>query len=93
MMMNSKDNERAVEFARAFSSFVNAGKQDIPDAATLCVWDHPTLQQLMMRFCMTYITKMAEKTHGIDGRNEAGHYLAKELVQTEIWKRAYLPYI
>lgn len=80
---NAKDNERAVAFADTMSRFVNGGfGRDAEDAAALMLQDHPTLQQAAMKFCAFYILGMANKKHGVDGRNQMSVDLAKKMIGT-----------
>jgi len=83
--------ETAKDFAKEFSSYVNGGSmQTIRETVELCLNDHPTLQQTMMRFCVEFIEQMAAKNYG-DLRNEASRKFAKAVIARDI-KRA-LPLI
>jgi len=72
------DNKPAAEFARAFSQFSNGGRLHYPDAVALCLRDHPTNQQGMMRFCIAFIEGMAKQR--TDARNEAAAAFAKKVI-------------
>ena len=42
--------------------------------------EHRTIQQSLTRFCMAWLEVCASDDYGYDGRNEASHRLAKELL-------------
>lgn len=42
--------------------------------------EHRTIQQSLTRFCIAWLRVCASDDYGYDGRNEASHKLAKELL-------------
>jgi hypothetical protein len=76
-----RDNASAVKFADTFSRFVNGDRTSVGDAAAICLRDHRTLQQGMMRFCIAFIDGMRKNgDNGVfDLRNEASVVAAQKM--------------
>jgi len=85
------------EFANQFSRFVNviANDQEQEEAVNFMCRDHRTLQQSMVRFCLKFISKMAEKegSHDFDARNEGAVKLCAKIVKECGDDMNYLPFI
>lgn len=69
------------QFAREFSNFVNrmAGDTEQDEAIRLLCFEHRTLQQGMVRFCIKFIKAMGDAPGGTDLRNEAAVSLCRKL--------------
>ena len=52
---------------------------------------HRTLQQNLTRFCIEWLRVCASDDYGYDGRNEASHKVAKQLLDGQ--DNTYLPFI
>lgn len=61
-------------------------------AKAFTTW-HRTLQQKFFRTIVATIREAASEEYGYDGRNEATHELAKEIMETGIINKVYLPSI
>lgn len=83
-------NPEVVKFVESFRAFT--GNRDrVAPAVALCMSEHRTIQQNMMRFCVAFIEEMANQ--GFDGRNQESVLLARKIVEnTDAFDR-YLPYI
>jgi len=91
MDRNLQDAAEGKVFAEMFSQFVNnMNKGPREKAVEFMLRDHCTLQQGMMRFIMLYIEGMANKTRGIDARNEDSLRVAKEIMKIQ---DRFLPFI
>lgn len=68
---------KAREIGDLFNSFgLNA--EDI--AGQIARTEHRTIQQNITRFCVEWLRVCASDDYGYDGRNEASHEVAKELL-------------
>lgn len=54
---------------------------------------HRTLQQNLTRFCIEWLRVCASDDYGYDGRNEASHKVAKQLLEGKDGRDTYLPFI
>lgn len=71
----TKDSARKLgEMANSFSFSPKAVAEQI--ART----EHRTIQQSITRFCIEWLKVCASDDYGYDGRNEASHEVAKELL-------------
>ena len=80
---NSGTDERAEEFVKAFSSFVNSrSTPEFEYAVELMSREHRTLQQQMTQVCLLWLEHLTslEEHNGYDLRNEASVKLAKRLL-------------
>lgn len=71
----TKDNVTALE--RMINSFSFAPKEVAQYFAQTA---HRTIQQSLTRFCIEWLRVCASDDYGYDGRNEASHRVAKELI-------------
>jgi len=80
MNLNAKDLvEKVTDFINTFSL---GGKCD--EFTEAMCREHRTLQQSFTRLCLAWLEKCASDDYRHDGRNEASHKLAKEMI--EAWK-------
>lgn len=90
--MSQTSEEQGIAFAEQFSAFVNNMNSDPRRVAIAKLMrEHRTIQQNMMRFCMSFIENMAQQQP--DLRNEASVALAKKIMQTTDSQDRALPFI
>lgn len=53
--------------------------------------DHRTLQQSFTRLCLAWLNHVGNDDYRYDGRNEASHKIAKELIEMYTEKHGYVP--
>ena len=71
----TKENVRILErMVNSFSFAPNSVAQYFAQTA------HRTLQQSLTRFCVEWLMVCASDGYGYDGRNEASHRVAKQLL-------------
>jgi len=78
-------------FVDQFVKFAGGSRRAIPEAVDLCMAEHRTNQQSLMRFCVAFIEAMAEQK--TDLRNECSVQLAQKFVQATTARDRALPYI
>ena len=84
------------EFAKIFSRFINKMGVDIEALVEILAREHRTLQQIITRFAIGWLEKMAEHhdTQNFDLRNEASVKVGKEFVENVSYEaRKGIPYI
>lgn len=77
----NRPSEFTKESARKIGDLFNCygfGAKDV--AEYIAQTEHRTIQQSITRFCIEWLKVCASEDYGYDGRNEASHIVAKELL-------------
>ena len=74
-------SEFTVECARKIGDMLNSFSFNCKEVAEqIARTEHRTIQQSITRFCIEWLKVCASDDYGYDGRNEASHKVAKELL-------------
>ena len=76
--VNDYTKECARNIGEMANSFAFNGKSV---AEYIAQTEHRTIQQSITRFCIEWLKVCASDDYGYDGRNEASHEVAKELLE------------
>ena len=74
---SEETKKNALELGRLFNSFSFYAEGV---AKYIAQTEHRTIQQSITRFCIEWLKVCASDDYGYDGRNEASHEVAKELL-------------
>ena len=76
-----RPSEFTVECARKIGDMCNSFSFNAKGIAEqIARTEHRTIQQSITRFCIEWLKVCASDNYGYDGRNEASHEVAKELL-------------
>lgn len=77
---NTKTMKTAEEAVLAMSDFVNNFGVDEKAFIEKMSYEHRTLQQSFTKLCLKWLEFVASDEYRFDGRNEASHKVAKDLL-------------
>lgn len=90
--MRNEISKESQENARTLERMVNSFAFRAEEVAKFFAQTaHRTLQQSLTRFCIEWLRVCASEDYGYDGRNEASHKVAKQLLDGQ--DNTYLPFI
>lgn len=79
--MREKPTEYTVQCAQAIGALANSYSFAPKKVAEyIAQTEHRTIQQSITRFCIEWLRVCASDDYGYDGRNEASHKVAKDLL-------------
>ena len=79
--MREVPSEYTKESARALGEMANSFSFSPTEVAKqIAQTEHRTIQQSITRFCVEWLKVCASDDYGYDGRNEASHKVAKQLL-------------
>ena len=79
--MRHEVSKKTMEDAQSLERMMNSFSFRAEELAEYLSMDmHRTLQQTLTRFCVEWLKVCASEEYRYDGRNEASHELAKELL-------------
>lgn len=87
-------SEFSKECARKIGDMLNSFSFNSREIAEyIAKTEHRTIQQSITRFCIEWLKVCASDDYGYDGRNEASHIVAKELLDGKEDNVRGLPFI
>ena len=76
----------AFKFKEHASDFVNCFNPESEKFVRLMAAEHRTIQQAFTKLCLQWLEKVADEDYQTDGRNEASHRVAMQML--DAWQNS-----